>query len=154
MTTTRTVTQPSDTSVLCTGSQLSGTFTVVPGSGGAGQISYALTVTNTSQRACKLVGPPDVTLLDVNGSALPTRAGSAGVMGPPPTLQPGSSAKATARFSPSVPGSGDSKTGDCQPKAYTLRVTPDGGGTVDAPITPPTSVCGRGALGFSSYVAV
>ena len=134
----------------CTGNQLIGTFTESPGGGAAGQIEYVLKVTNTSTATCSVGGAPVVTLLDANGSRLPTRAGSAGVMGIA-TLQPGDSAKATARFSPTVPGPGDSQSGSCQPKAYTLRVTPNGGGKVDAPIKPPTSVCERGTLAFSSY---
>jgi uncharacterized protein DUF4232 len=150
VTTTRTVTTTSAVASDCTGSQLSGAFAEAPGGGGAGQIEYVLTVRNTSTTICRVGGAPVVTLLDVNGSPLPTRAGSAGVVGVV-TLQPGASAKATARFSPDVPGKGDATSGPCQPKAYTLRVTPNGGGTVDAPIKPPTSVCERGTLNFSSY---
>jgi len=135
----------------CTGNQLSGTFKEAPGGGGAGQIEYILTLTNTSQAACRLSGEPNVTLLDVNGTALPTRSAGAVAISVPLTLQPESSATATARFSPDVPGPGDSQTGACQPKAYTLRITANGGGTLNAPIKPPTSVCERGTLGWSSY---
>jgi hypothetical protein len=67
---------------------------------------------------------------------------------PPATLEPGTTATATVRFSPDVPGPGDSQSGSCQPEAHTLALTPTGGGTVDVPIQPPTSVCERGTLNF------
>jgi hypothetical protein len=154
VTTTRTVTQPSGSTSKCTGAQLSGTFAVVPGSGGAGQISYALTLTNTSASVCLLFGVPQVQLLGTTGLPLPTHvrpATGSGLVGV--TLQPGSSTSVQARFSPSVPGTGDSTSGPCQPKAYTLRFTPGGGGTVTAPINPPTSVCERGTLNFDAFAS-
>jgi hypothetical protein len=150
ITRTVTVTTTSAAASACTGDQLSGTFKESPGGGGAGQIEYILTLTNTSQTSCTVSGRPASVLLDQNGSVLPTH-----VTGNTPALlvdlAPQGSAKATARFSPDVPGTGDSQSGACQPKAYTLRVTPNGGGTVNAPIKPPTSVCERGTLDFSSY---
>ena len=151
VTTTRTVTRPSSSGGLCTGAQLSGTFSVVPGSGGAGQIAYTLTLSNTSQTACSISGLPVATLLDTSGSPLPTHVTGSVRTSPLINVAPGGSVTATARFSPSVPGSGDSQSGACQPKAHTLQVTPQGGGTVDAPIKPPTSVCEQGALDFSNY---
>jgi hypothetical protein len=150
VTTTRTVTQSSGSVGACTGAQLSGSFSAVPGSGAAGQIAYALTLTNTSGVACTLSGLPVATLLNASGSSLPTKV-TGSPHAPLLNLEPGDAAKATARFSPSVPGTGDSQSGACQPKAYTLQVTPNGGGTVDAPIKPPTSVCERGTLNFSVY---
>jgi hypothetical protein len=151
VTTTRTVTQASGSGGSCSGSQLSGVFSVVPGSGGAGQIAYALRLTNTSQTACTINGLPVAQLLDASGSPLPTKVTGPHIAAVLINLEPGSSAKATARFSPSVPGTGDSQSGPCQPKAYTLRVTPNGGGMVDAPIRPPTSVCEKGTLNFGVY---
>jgi hypothetical protein len=146
VTTTRTVTQPSTTAYACTGAQLSGTFAEAPGGGGAGQIAYALTLTNTSNATCALT-IRTVVLLDSSGSSLPTKTFGALPSG---TLAPTTSASATAHFSPDVPGTGDSQSGTCQPKAYTLQVTPAGGGTADAPIKPATSVCERGSLVFPS----
>jgi hypothetical protein len=146
VTVTRTVTQPSTTATACSGSQLSGTFAVESGSSGAGQIAYTLTITNTSNAACTLTIQQAV-LLNASGSPLPTKTYGALPSG---VLAPSSSASATARFSPDVPGTGDSQSGTCQPKAYTLRVTTSGGGTVDAPIKPATSVCERGSLVFPS----
>ena len=151
VTTTRTVTQSSGSASTCTAGQLSGTFTLIAGSGAAGQISYSLALTNTSSTSCTTVGASSVQLLSATGSALPTKAvPAAGVVLVGAQLSPGGSTVVSARFSPSVPGSGDSTSGRCQPKAYTLEVTLNGGGTVDAPITPPTSVCEGGTLNFSA----
>ncbi|HET7568327.1 MAG TPA: DUF4232 domain-containing protein [Gaiellaceae bacterium] len=157
-TTTRTVTSPQATGTgagaadsPCAGSALSGTFKVVPGSAGAGQISYVLTLTNTSQSGCYVTGIPVVQLLDASGSQLPTQVSPArpGVATSAKiSLAPGAAADAEARFSPDVPGQGDQQSGRCQPTASTLQVTATGGGTVNAPIDPPTSVCEQGSLSF------
>ena len=47
-----------------------------------------------------------------------------------------------------VPGPGDNQSGACLPKALTLELVATGGGYVDAPIQPPTSVCEQGTLNF------
>jgi uncharacterized protein DUF4232 len=153
VTTTVTVTTTASTasSTPCTGEQLSGTFALVPGSAGAGQIEYALTLTNTSHTACYVRGVPKATLLNASAAALPTHVTAAG--GGAPTrvlLEPGASAVAHARFSPDVPGTGDSQSGQCQPQAHTLQVTPNGGGVTDAAIKPSTSVCEQGSLNFEA----
>jgi hypothetical protein len=137
----------------CTGVQLNGTFALVPGSAGAGQIVYALTVKNASGSRCSVRGgPSQATLLGVSGTALPTHvtatgAGNARQL----VLEPGASAVADARFSPDIAGDGDSQSGACQPPAHTLQVTADGGGVLDAAITPPTSVCQQGSLNFEAF---
>jgi hypothetical protein len=146
VTVTRTITQPATSATACTGSQLAGAFGLVAGSGGAGQIAYSLTVTNTSSAACTLT-IREVVLLDVSGSSLPTKTFGALPSG---VLGPGTAASSTARFSPDIPGTGDSQSGACQPKARTLRITTAGGGTVDAPVKPATSVCEQGTLTFPS----
>jgi hypothetical protein len=151
VTTTVTVTTTSSaaSATPCTGEQLSGTFVLVPGSAGAGQIEYALTLTNTSHTACYVRGVPKATLLNASAAALPTHVTPAG--GGAPTrvmLEAGASAVAHARFSPDVPGPGDSQSGECQPQAHTLQVSPNGGGVTDAAIKPSTSVCERGTLNF------
>jgi hypothetical protein len=136
------------------GTQLSATFAVVGGSAGAGQIAYLLTVRNASQSRCYVFGLPEVELIAADGAILPTHVAAAqsGSTGSGRVvLAPGASAVTQARFSPDVPGPGDSQSGACQPKAATLRVTPDGGGTVDATIQPPTSVCERGTLNFDTF---
>ena len=153
MTTTRTVTTISATQLsACTHDQLAGTFAEVAGSGAAGQIEYVLTLKDTSGSGCWLAAtPPVVKLLDANGLPLPTRevpGQDVNQSTPPATLEPGTSATATVRFSPDVSGPGDAQNGPCQPKAHTLEVTATGGGTVDVPIRPPTSVCERGTLRF------
>jgi hypothetical protein len=154
VTTTRTVTHQSGVASPCTGGQLSGTFALVTGSQGAGQVSYLLTLKNTSSTRCYVFGLPQAQLLGTGGAALPTHVAAAqSGSGKQVVLAPGGSAVAQARFSPSVPGTGDSESGACQPKASTLQVTPDGGGTVDASIQPPTSVCERGTLNFDLLAA-
>jgi hypothetical protein len=153
VTTTVTVTTTSSTTSAkpCTGEQLSGTFVLVPGSAGAGQIEYALTLANTSQTACYVRGVPKATLLGVSAAALPTHVTAAGGGGPTRVvLEPGASAVAHARFSPDVPGPGDSQSGACQPQAHTLQVSPNGGGVTDAAVRPATSVCEQGTLNFET----
>jgi hypothetical protein len=153
VTTTRTVTSKSaPTARPCLGADLAGSFAVVPGSAGAGQISYLLSLKNTSHSRCYVQGLPKAVLLGVTGSALPTLIRAAG--GAPNgriVLEPGASAIAQARFSPDVAGSGDSQSGACQPLAHTLEVTPNGGSPMDAAIKPPTSVCQRGTLNFEAF---
>jgi hypothetical protein len=139
----------------CAGSQLSGRFAVVPGSAGAGNIVYALTLKNTSSKTCTVTGLPQGRLLGLHGRKLPTHirasfpAGLAAVL---VRLAPGKTARATARFSPDVPGVGEGSPGRaCEPKAYTLRVSLRGGGTTNATLAPATPVCEHGALSFSAY---
>lgn len=139
----------------CSGADLSGSFADVPGSAGAGQISYKLTLTNASSTACFVSGIPDLQLLDAQGGALPTSVspaqpgqGTAAKI----VLQPGGSAAAEARFSPDVPGQGEQQTGQCEPTSHELKVTV-GGGSVNVPVTPPTSVCEHGSLSMSLLAA-
>jgi hypothetical protein len=139
----------------CAASSLQGSFAEDPGSAGAGQITYRLTLTNTGDSPCFVQGIPQVQLLGTTGSALPTSS-SAEPGQPAPqkiSLQHGGSAVADARFSPDVNGQGDNQTGRCQPTATVLRVTAPGGGTVDAPVTPPTPVCEQGSLRWRPFVA-
>ena len=157
VTTTKTTTaaQPA-TAAPCSGADLKGSFAVEAGSAGAGTITYTLVLTNTSSAACTVSGTPDGMLLDGNGAALPTnilavQAGQGSAQ--PVVLQAGEAAKASARFSPDVAGTGDTQSGRCQPVAHTLRVSAQGGGNVDAPIGPPTSVCERGTLSFMAFMS-
>jgi uncharacterized protein YecT (DUF1311 family) len=137
----------------CNGSQLSGTFTAVPGSAGAGSISYRLTLVNRSQSTCFVTGIPRVVLLDVNGRALPTsvRPAAPGVATSAKIdLAPGSAATADARFSPDVPGPGEQHPGACEKTAYWLAVRPaPGPGKLSVPVSPPTPVCEQGRMSFS-----
>ena len=137
----------------CTGDDLAGNFSVVPGSAGAGNIVYSLHLRNTSSSPCFVSGLPAVALLDKNGSPLPTHVSAAQpgqATAARIVLQSGDTAKADARFSPDVPSTGEQQIGPCEPKAYVLRVTAPGG-TVAAPISPPTAVCGHGSLSFSVF---
>lgn len=157
-TVTRTVTtSPPAAAPACTGGDLGGSFDVVPGSPGAGQISYDLTLTNTSGSPCFVSGLPQLQLLDAQGGALPTSVsaaqpgqGTAAKI----VLQPGGSAKSEARFSPDVPGPGEGQAGQpCEPVSHQLQVTANGGGTVVVPVKPPTSVCEHGSLRMSLLAA-
>ena len=139
----------------CAGSQLSARFAVVPGSAGAGNIVYALTLKNISTKTCTVTGLPQGRLLGLHGRKLPTRIHAsfpAGLTAVLVRLAPGKSARAIARFSPDVPGVGEGSPGrSCEPKAYTLRVSLAGGGTTNAKLAPATPVCEHGALAFSAY---
>lgn len=154
---TTTAAPPASAASACVGSNLGGSFAGVPGSAGAGQISYLLTVTNTSDSACYVSGIPQLQLLDAQGGALQTSVSAA----QPGTataakivLQPSSSATSEARFSPDVPGQGEGHAGQpCEPVAHQVQVTATGGGTFVVPVKPPTSVCEHGSLRMSLYAA-
>jgi hypothetical protein len=151
-----TTTTTTAASAPCAAGSLQGSFDVVPGSPGAGQISYKLTLTNTGATPCYVSGIPQVQLLGTTGGALATSASAeppAPASPPKVSLQHGGTAVAEARFSPDVNGTGDSTTGQCQPTATVLRVTAQGGGTLDAPIQPPTPVCEQGSLHFRVFSA-
>lgn len=155
-TSSATTTSAAPASAPCAASSLQGSFDVVQGSAGAGQISYSLTLTNTGATACFVSGIPQVQLLGTTGRALPTSTSAAPPVPASPakvSLQHGASAVAEARFSPDVNGTGDNAPGQCQPTATVLRVTAPGGGTLDTPIQPPTPVCERGSLHFKAFAA-
>ena len=156
-TTTVRVTTPetAPSATACTGDAMTGSFAEIPGSPGAGQISYRLLVKNAAPVACFVSGLPNVQLLDQSGHDLLTNmsAAQAGqATAARIVLQPGASASADARFSPDVNGVGDQTNGQCEPKAYTLRVA-FGGAPLDVTISPPTPVCERGSLHFSLFTA-
>jgi hypothetical protein len=127
---------------------------VVRGSAGAGNIVYALTVRNTSKHECFVTGIPGVTLLGKTGKKLPTHvtpANRGALTAVMVRLPPGAKARATARFSPDVPGPGEGTIGQCEPTAYWLRVAPSGGGTFRSPIRPPTPVCEHGGMQITVF---
>ena len=145
----------------CTGADLTGLFSAVPGSAGAGQITYVLRLRNRSARACFVSGLPRLRLLGRTGKLLPTHVWPAhpgALAAIRVLLAPGRYAYATARFSPDVPGVGEQVAGPCELRAYRARVWPPGGGTGSfvVPIAPPTPVCEKGRLVFSavSFVQV
>ena len=139
----------------CAGGQLRGSFSVVRGSAGAGNITYKLVLVNVSKRTCTVTGLPQGRLLGRTGRALPTRVRAAfppGLAAVRVRLRPGGSTFATARFSPDVPGVGEPTAGTrCEPTAWFLRVTAQGGGTTKVKVSPPTPVCEHGRLLFSAY---
>ena len=140
----------------CAGSQLTGSFRVVYGSAGAGNIVYALGIRNRSTHSCFVSGLAQLRLLGRTGRPLPThvlptlRGGLTAVR---VVLRPGARARATARFSPDVPGPGEPVGHTvCEPKSYRLRVVPrPGGGTFVVPVEPPTAVCEHGRLELSAF---
>jgi Protein of unknown function (DUF4232) len=155
-TVTVTTTAPAPaTAAACSGGDLGGSFRVVPGSPGAGGITYTLRLTNSSSAACYVSGIPQLQLVDAQGGALPTtvlaahpgQATAAKIV-----LQPGKSARADARFSPDVPGIGEQTPGQCEPTSHRLKVTV-GGGSLTVPVTPPTPVCEHGRLSMSLLAA-
>ena len=139
----------------CAGGQLAGRFAVIPGSPGAGSISYKLALKNTSATPCTVSGLPLGQLLGKTKNKLPThvRAAHPGQLTAVlVTLLPGESTNATARFSPDVPGVGEPVAGrQCEPKAYWFRVRPPGGGTTTVKLLPATPVCEHGTLSLSAY---
>jgi hypothetical protein len=146
--------QAHDTVKYCNSTQLTGKFTVVRGSAGAGNIVYTLTLQNRSPQACTVTGLPMVTLLGRHSKSLPTHVIAAApnqLTAALITLPHGASAQATARFSPDVPGKGEQKRGACEPKAYGLAVNDPGGGVTVVPVQPPTPVCEHGQLQFKAY---
>lgn len=138
----------------CSGAQLKGTFAVVPGSAGAGNIVYKLVVTNRSHKTCNVTGLPIVKLYGKTGKALPThvipafRGALTAIL---VRLAPGASAHATSRFSPDVPGPGEGNRKQCEPTAYWLHVSGQSGGIFAVAIRPPTPVCEHGQLQLSAY---
>jgi len=142
-----------DSAPSCRGAALAGRFAVVPGSAGAGNISYALRLKNVSAAACTVGGLPAGRLLGSRKEPLPThvRAERPGARGVPVALRPGQSVVASARFSPDVPGPGETGMGPCEPTAHWFRVAASGGGTTRVKVTPATPVCEHGRLFFSVY---
>ena len=140
----------------CSGSQLAGTFSVVPGSAGAGNIVYALRLRHVSGPTCFVSGLPGLRLLDRYRRPLPTHVTPAfrqGLTAVRVTVSRGHGAKATARFSPDVPGVGEPVAGRaCERTSYYLRVTPTPGtGSVVAPVRPATPVCEHGGMQVSAF---
>ena len=138
----------------CAGSQLGGSFAVLPGSAGAGNIVYSLRMRLLSGRTCFVSGVPRLQLLDRLRRPLPTKVTPAvrpGLTAVRVLLRRGQTAKASARFSPDVPGPSEPVNGSaCERRSYYVRVTPPPGrGTFVAPVRPPTPVCEHGRLSVS-----
>jgi Protein of unknown function (DUF4232) len=141
---------------LCTGKDLQGTFSAVPGSEGAGNIVYALRLSNASSGTCTIKGLPQLQLLGKEGVKRPTNAAAlhpaqaaAGLV----TLAPNKAAALTARFSPDVAGKGEQQIGRCEPVSWKLRVASSGGGSLIVAISPPTSVCEHGGMTLTALAS-
>jgi hypothetical protein len=147
--------QASRSAAMCSGAQLVPSFRVVPGSAGAGNIVYRLTVTNRGKAACVVTGVPIVQLYGKTGKRLPTRVRAAfpqALTAILVTVAPGQSAHAKARFSPDVPGPGEPVSGSgCEPTSYWVSVTAGGVGSAKGRVLPPTPVCEHGSLQFTAY---
>jgi len=132
----------------CKGSQLSAAMSVIPGSAGAGNIGYRLTLKNHGG-ACILGDHPGLKLLKANGQGLPTRVIKSGrtAFGTM-TVGTGHSTSARLRFSPDVAGPGEPGKGPCEPAAHKVKVllSAPGSGTVTGAVKPPTSVCEHGSI--------
>lgn len=133
---------------LCTVANLQATFSVIPNSQGAGNEVARIVLTNSGSTVCQTYGYVGMLLLGANGAALPTDVvrvpGTSNY--PIINLAPGASASATARFSPDIPGTGDSQTGACQPTATSTEITPpDNTAHLIVP-GPGTSVCEGGTM--------
>ncbi len=143
----------------CTAAQLSGDFSDIPGSAGAGQFYYALRLRNRSKATCFVSGLVGMQLLGKTGRKLPTRVSFAGRPGMLTavlvTLKPGGYATATVHFTPTAPGPGEPVAKQCEPTAYRVRMTvpPARAGTVLAPVVPVTPVCQHGGMSVSTLVA-
>jgi len=139
----------------CRGAQLSGAFAVVPGSAGAGNITYELVLKNVSKTQCVLTGLPQGRLIGRYGKLLPTHVKAAfpgALTAVLVRLAPGKKAYAKARFSPDVPGVGEPVAGKkCELTSWYFRVKGQGGGTKKVKLAPPTPVCEHGQLLFSAY---
>jgi Protein of unknown function (DUF4232) len=138
---------------LCSPTDVAVSLGVVRGSQGAGQTSYALRVKNVSSVSCRTGGLANLVLIGKHGTKLPTRisASCGNCNAVALVLRPGISAWADGRFSPDVPGPGETSPGGrCEPVAYAIRVTlPGTSGSVQGLIRPPTSVCSHGWIHLS-----
>jgi hypothetical protein len=123
----------------CTASDLTGTFRIVEGSAGAGNIVYTLRATNASQGACTVSGFPTIFFLDASGKVMPSKTSTNDDHIAVVTLQPGDTATSQVRFSPDVTPC-DSGT------ATTIRTELPDQTTFDAKIDPATKLCGAGTL--------
>lgn len=143
----------------CDGADMSGLFYAVPGSAGAGQITYTLRLRNRSLSSCFVSGLPRLQLLGRTGKRLPTRVWPAhpgALAAVRVLLMPRELSQATARFSPDVPGVGEQVAGPCELTAFRARVWPPGGGSGSfvVALAPPTPACEKGRLVFSAVSVV
>jgi hypothetical protein len=119
----------------------------IPGSAGAGHISYQLRLKNVGSQACMMGNHPALQLEKADGKDLPThvhKLGASSVV----TVAAGATARADLRFSPDIPGPGEPTHGPCEPRASLAVVTLASPGTraTVAQVRPKTSVCSHGSI--------
>jgi hypothetical protein len=133
-------------------------MTHIPGSNGAGQTGYRLTVRNTNKVTCGFdSNHPDLILYRGRGASskrLPTHVVAQGRTHSF-RLAPGKTAHARLRFSPDIPGKNEPQKGPCEPRARSIGVVLTWTGSASqtavavkahGPIVPPTSVCEHGRI--------
>ena len=142
----------------CATSSLSSSATVVPTSAGAGNMLLNVTLTNTSNVSCAIVGYPELQLLDKNRiPQATTTTWDPAVAKTVVTLAPQGTASTTVRFDFDIPAAGEPSTGACEPSSLYLSLTPPNngaklltqiGGNAGAGIT----ACNHGALDVLPFV--
>jgi hypothetical protein len=131
----------------CTAAELSATFAQIPGSQGAGQVGYSLTVTNRTAAPCALGGLPELRLLGEHHVQLPTHTNTYPKGPYAVTINAGGWAQARATFTPDIAGRGEPGA-RCEPVAHAVRLTlAHGGGSLTAPMDA-TRVCQHGFMSF------
>ena len=135
----------------CVRQQLRVSMTHIPGSEGAGQTGYQLTISNPSRTTCQIGNHPGLKLLGAHGKRLPTRVSYQGKSAPV-TIATGKHKSLHLRFSPDVAGPGEPQTKPCEPTAHSVEVllTAPAQGSVAGPISPPTPVCEHGSMSATS----
>ena len=135
----------------CSVTELTGTFTAIPFSEGAGQIYYELTITNVSPVPCVLTSPSKMRLLGAHHKPLPTHARTRPSGRYTVVLAGGQWAQAQAKFTPDVTAAGENAQ-HCEPDAHALQLTLDDGAMLA--FMDPTPVCQYGAMYFTRLAAV
>jgi hypothetical protein len=138
---------------ICAAGDLSATFAQIPGSQGAGQVGYMLTLTNHGTAVCEVSGLPKLRLLGGHRAGLPTKASTHPRGTYTLTIAPNQWAQSRASFTPDVAGRGE--PGDaCEPVAHYLHlVLGGGGGALTAPMDA-TRVCQHGSMSFTRLTSV
>ena len=105
---------------------LKGSFLIIPGSEGAGQVYARVVLTNISNLPCRTFGYVGMQLLGPSDTPLPTNVVREPATAQHIVLAPGQSASALAHFSPDIPGAGDNQQAGqaCQPVAQGTEITP------------------------------
>ncbi|MGI8493486.1 MAG: DUF4232 domain-containing protein [Acidimicrobiales bacterium] len=126
---------------------MTATFTIIPGSAGAGHVEGRIVLVNVGTNPCRTGGYVGVQLLGASDTPLPTKV--VRDTGTPVTtivVPAGGAASALVRFSPDVPGPGDNPGPSCQPVASGSEITPPNDTSFVIAHGPQSSVCEQGTL--------